>query len=176
MDEIKNAIRTIPDWPKQGIMFRDITTLLKNPVALRKTIDSLYERYKDDKPQAIVSMESRGFIFGTPLAYLLDVPFVPVRKPGKLPADIEAEEYELEYGTDKIEIHKDAIKQGQEVIIVDDLLATGGTCLAAIRLVEKLGGKVKECAFVVDLPDVGGRKKLEEKGYNAFTLVEFEGD
>lgn len=175
---IKSKIRTVPNYPKKGIMFRDITTLIKDPVGFRLVIDQLTQRYINEEYRfnVIVGIESRGFIIGGALAYTLGKGFVPIRKKGKLPAEVVSQEYELEYGTDRIEIHKDAIKKGDKVLLVDDLLATGGTALAAAALVEKLGGKVMEMAFIVDLPDVGGRKKLTEKGYKVFALTEFEGD
>jgi len=175
-DEIKKKIRTVPHWPKQGIMFRDITTLLKDADGFKKTIEIFYERYKNAKPDAVVGIESRGFITGAVLAEKLGVGFIPIRKPGKLPSDTVSEEYELEYGKDKIEIHKDAISEGDNILMVDDLLATGGTAIAACNLIKKLGGKIMECSFIVDLPDLGGRKKLESAGYKVFNLVEFEGD
>jgi adenine phosphoribosyltransferase len=175
---IKSKIRTIPNYPKKGIMFRDITTLLKDPVGFRLVVDNLTQRYihADFNFDTIVGIESRGFIIGSALAYTLGRGFIPIRKKGKLPAEVVSQEYELEYGTDKIEIHKDALKKGERVILVDDLLATGGTALAAAALVEKLGGAVVELAFVVDLPDLGGKKKLKDKGYNVFALTEFEGE
>ncbi|MBI5212330.1 MAG: adenine phosphoribosyltransferase [Nitrospirae bacterium] len=175
---IKSKIRTVPDYPKKGIMFRDITTLIKDPVGFRLVIDNLTQRYiKGDVDfDVIVGIESRGFIIGGALSYTLGKGFVPVRKKGKLPAETIKHEYELEYGTDTIEMHKDAITKGAKVLLVDDLLATGGTALAAATLIEKLGGVVSEMAFIVDLPDVGGRKRLMEKGYKMFALTEFEGD
>jgi len=175
---IKSRIRTIPDHPKKGIMFRDITTLLKDPVGFRLVIDNFTQRYIADELEfdIIVGIEARGFIIGGALSYTLGKGFVPVRKVGKLPADVERHEYELEYGTDTVEIHRDAIIDGMSVLLVDDLLATGGTSLAAATLVEKLGGKVAEMAFIVNLPDVGGEKKLREKGYSVYCLTEFEGD
>lgn len=175
---IKSRIRTVPDYPKKGIMFRDITTLIKDPVGFRLVIDNLTQRYIEGnvKFDVIVGIESRGFIIGGALAYTLGKGFVPIRKKGKLPAEKISHEYELEYGTDIIEIHKDAIKKGTKVLLIDDLLATGGTALASAALIEKLGGAVSEMAFIVDLPDVGGRKKLESKGYKVFALTEFEGD
>jgi len=173
-ESIKSKIRTIPDWPKKNIMFRDITTLLKSPDGLRETVDLLYDRYADKKIDKVVGIESRGFILAAPLAYRLGCGFVPVRKPGKLPAECESEEYSLEYGKDKIEIHKDAINKGDRILIVDDLLATGGTMNAARNLVKKLEGKVVECAFVVELPDLKGREKI--KGENIFSIVKFEGE
>ena len=175
-EKIKAKIRTVPHWPKQGIMFRDITTLLKDSEGLKRTIELFVERYNDSKIDVIVGIESRGFITGSILAHELGLGFIPIRKPGKLPADTISEEYELEYGTDKIEIHKDAIKEGDKVLLVDDLVATGGTAIAACKLIEKLGGKIVECCFIIDLPDVGGKKKLLDAGYKVFNLVEFEGD
>jgi len=173
-ESIRSKIRTVPHWPKEGIMFRDITTLIKDPEGLRETIDLLYNRYKDKKIDKVVGIEARGFIFGAPLAYLLGCGFIPVRKPGKLPAECVSEEYTLEYGTDKIEIHKDAISKGDRILICDDLLATGGTASAARNLIKKLGGVVVECAFIVDLVDLNGRDKL--KGENIFSVCEFEGE
>lgn len=173
-EDLKSMIRTIPDFPKKGIMFRDITTILQNKEGFAYVIDQFYERYKDKNIDIVVGIESRGFIFGATLAYKLGCSFVPIRKEGKLPHKTMRQEYSLEYGTAAIEIHEDAIKQGQNVLIVDDLLATGGTLLAAIKLVELLGGKVVECAIVVELIDLKGKEKL--KGYNTFCLVEFEGE
>jgi adenine phosphoribosyltransferase len=175
---IKSKIRTIPDHPKKGIMFRDITTLLKDPVGFRLVIDSITQRYirGDIHFDLIVGIEARGFIIGGALSYTLGKGFVPIRKVGKLPAEVVRHEYELEYGTDTVEIHRDAINKGTKVLVVDDLLATGGTALAAAALIEKLGGIVVEMAFIVNLPDVGGEKKLGKKGYPIFSLTEFEGD
>ncbi len=172
---IKSRIRTVPHYPKQGIMFRDITTLLKDPVGLRLTIDEIAKRYKDHKVSKVAGIESRGFIIGAPVAYLLGAGFVPIRKKGKLPAETIGHDYELEYGVDRIEIHTDAISQGERVLLVDDLIATGGTAEAAITLIGKMGGQVIECCFVVDLPEIGGRKRLEKLGQKVFTLCEFEG-
>jgi adenine phosphoribosyltransferase len=169
---IKSKIRTVPHWPKEGIMFKDITTLLKDPQGFKETIDLLHKRYENKKIDKVIGIESRGFIFGAPLAYLLGCGFVPVRKPGKLPAECESEEYTLEYGTDKIEIHKDAITKGDKVLIVDDLIATAGTANAARKLVKRLGGEIVECAFIVELIDLKGRDKL--KGENVYSVVEFE--
>lgn len=175
---IKSKIRTIPDHPKKGIMFRDITTLIKDPVGFRLVIDSFTQRYikGDINFDIIVGIEARGFIIGGALSYTLGKGFVPIRKVGKLPAEVMRHEYQLEYGTDTVEIHKDAISKGTKVLLVDDLLATGGTALAAAALVEKLGGSIAEMVFIVNLPDVGGEKKLKDKGYNVFYLTEFEGD
>ncbi|HSW64234.1 MAG TPA: adenine phosphoribosyltransferase [Dissulfurispiraceae bacterium] len=175
---IKERIRTIPDHPKKGIMFRDITTLIKDPVGFRLVIDNFTGRYsKGDVPfDIIVGIESRGFIIGGALAYTLGKGFVPVRKKGKLPAETVEHEYELEYGTDTVEMHTDALIRGAKVLLVDDLIATGGTALAAAALVEKLGATVSEMAFIVNLPDVGGAAKLMGKGYSFYALTEFEGD
>ncbi|MDP8306046.1 MAG: adenine phosphoribosyltransferase [Candidatus Chlorobium antarcticum] len=175
---IKSRIRAIPDYPKKGIMFRDITTLIKDPVGFRLVIDGLTQRYLENGVDfdVVVGIEARGFILGSALAYTLGKGFVPVRKPGKLPADVVSQEYELEYGTDKVEIHIDAILPGTRVLLVDDLLATGGTALAAATLVEKVGGVVAEMAFIVNLPDIGGERKILEKGYRVFSLTDFEGE
>jgi len=166
----------VPHWPKKGIMFRDITTLLKDPVGLKVCIEDFVKRYAKTPLDIVVGIDSRGFIIGGALAYLLGKGFVPVRKKGKLPAATEKEEYALEYGTDTIEIHKDAIEKGQKVLIVDDLIATGGTAMAAAKLVKKLHGEVIELAFIVDLPDLGGRKKLEQAGYSVYAQTEFAGE
>lgn len=175
-DFIKEKIRTIPNWPKAGIMFRDITTLLKDSSGFKKTIDLFFERYKDQKIDLVAGIESRGFIVGAALADRLGVGFVPIRKKDKLPGERISEEYALEYGTDKIEIHIDGVSLGQRVLITDDLVATGGTALAAGNLIKRLGGIVVECAFIVDLPDLGGKKKIENSGYKVFNLVEFAGE
>jgi adenine phosphoribosyltransferase len=175
-DDIKESIRTIPHFPKQGIMFRDITTLLQNPEAFKKTCNELYKRYKNKNIDVVVGIESRGFVFGAVLAYMLGVGFVPVRKPGKLPHKTIKEEYELEYGKDAVEMHADAIKKGQNVVIVDDLVATAGTCVATAKLVKKLGGNIIECCFVIELPELKGKEKLEMLGHRIFSLVSFEGE
>ena len=174
MAKIKKAIRTIPHFPKKGIMFRDITTLLKNADAFKETIDALVERYRGQSLDLVAGIESRGFIIAGVIAYLLGKGFIPIRKPGKLPAETFRVDYELEYGKDEVEMHKDSVYKGASVLVVDDLLATGGTMKAACDLVEKAGGTVVECAFIVDLPDLNGRKKLQK--YQIFTLVEFEGE
>ena len=175
---IKSKIRTIPDHPKKGILFRDITTLLKDPVGYRLVIDNFTQRYikGDIDFDVIVGIEARGFIMGGALSYTLGRGFVPIRKIGKLPGEVEQHEYSLEYGTDTVEIHKDAINKGDRVLLVDDLLATGGTALAAATLIEKLGGEVAEMAFIVNLPEVGGEKVLKDKGYKMYSLTEFEGE
>ena len=172
---LKEKIRTIPNWPKEGIMFRDITTLLQDPEGFKETIDSFVERYKDFDIDYVCGIEARGFILGAPLALALGKGFIPIRKKGKLPGDTISQEYELEYGTDTIEIHSDAIKANQKVLIIDDLLATGGTIFGAIDLIKKVNAKVVECAFLVDLPEIGGSKKLENNNIPYFKLVDFEG-
>jgi adenine phosphoribosyltransferase len=176
MEHIKKKIRTIPNFPKEGIMFRDITTLLQDSEGLKDVVAEFVKRYKDANIDVVAGIEARGFILGGVLAHELGVGFVPLRKKGKLPFKTESVTYDLEYGTDTIEIHIDAIKEGQNVLLIDDLLATGGTSLGAAQLIEKLGGKIAEIAFIVDLPDIGGRKKLTDAGYKAFSLVEFEGE
>jgi len=173
---IKSLIRTIPHYPKPNIMFRDITSLLKDPIGFRIAINELVRRYADMEIDKVMGIEARGFIVGAPLAYALGKGFVPIRKQGKLPAETIGYDYELEYGTDRIEVHTDAITSGERVLLVDDLIATGGTAEAATKLIEKMGGKIVECCFVIDLPDVGGRKRLEKQGYSVFALCEFEGD
>lgn len=173
---IKSRIRTVPHYPKQGIMFRDITTLLKDPVGFRVTINECVNRYTGMRIDKVVGIESRGFIIGSALAFQLGVGFVPIRKKGKLPAETIGHDYELEYGTDRIEIHVDAIAKGEHVLLVDDLIATGGTAEAAVKLIESMGGKIVECCFVIDLPDIGGRQRLEKMGQKVFALCEFEGD
>jgi len=176
IDKIKSRIRNIPDFPRQGIIFRDITTLLGDSVGLKLVVDRFVERYSSMDIDIVAGIEARGFIIGGAVAYRLNRGFVPVRKAGKLPYETVSHEYELEYGTDKIEVHVDSIKKGDRVLIIDDLLATGGTSLAAAKLIEKLGGKVVELAFVVDLPDIGGRKKIAEAGYDMYAMCEFEGE
>jgi adenine phosphoribosyltransferase len=173
---IKSRIRTIPHYPRQGIMFRDITTLLKDPVGLRIMIHELVNRYTGVQLDKVAAIESRGFILGAPLAYALGKGFVPIRKKGKLPAETLGHDYALEYGSDRIEIHLDAISPGERVLLVDDLIATGGTAAAAVSLIRQLQGDIVECAFAIDLPDIGGRKRLEALGVSVFALAEFEGD
>jgi adenine phosphoribosyltransferase len=169
---LKASIRSVPDFPKKGIVFRDITTLLKDPAAFARSIDLFTERYQKMNIAKVVSVESRGFIFGAPLAYRLGAGFVPVRKPGKLPAATERESYALEYGTDTVEIHVDAISRGDRVLVLDDLLATGGTISAACRLVEKLGGSVVGLAFLIELGFLHGRDRV--KGYDVFSLITYD--
>lgn len=173
---IKSLIRTIPDYPKQGIMFRDITTLFEDAEGLREVIDSFAGHFQDRKIDVIAGIEARGFVIGPAVAMALGVGFVTIRKQGKLPAATVGVEYELEYGTDVIEMHKDAVKPGQRVLVMDDLIATGGTALAAIELIEKVGAEVAACAFIIDLPDLGGARKIRDRGVEEFHLVEFEGD
>jgi adenine phosphoribosyltransferase len=172
---IKSRIRTVPHYPKQGVMFRDITTLLKDPVGFRVTITELVSRYAGQKIDKVAGIESRGFIIGAALAFQLGVGFIPIRKKGKLPAETVGHDYELEYGTDRIEIHVDAIDQGDCVLLVDDLIATGGTAEAAVKLIESMGGTIVECCFVIDLPELGGHRRLTECGQKVFALCEFEG-
>ncbi|MEP6961180.1 MAG: adenine phosphoribosyltransferase [Acidobacteriota bacterium] len=171
MQHLKTLIRDVPDYPKAGILFYDITTLLKDATGLRAVIDGLLERTKDLKIDQVVGIEARGFIFGPAMAYAMNVGFVPIRKPKKLPAAVESQEYALEYGTDTIEIHLDAIQPGHNVLIVDDVLATGGTAQAAARLVEKLGGKVAALAFPIELDFLNGRAKLP--GYRVESLIHY---
>ena len=172
---IKSHIRTIPHYPKQGVMYKDITTLLKDSVSFRATINELVKRYTGAKIDVVAAVEARGFIIGAALAFQLGVGFVPIRKKGKLPAETVGQDYELEYGTDRIEMHVDAVSKGDYILLVDDLIATGGTAEAACKLVENMGGTITECCFVVDLPDLGGRKRLEENSQKVFSLCEFEG-
>ena len=172
MDDLKKLIREVPDFPKPGINFYDITTLLKDPEGFEEAIDSLTELCRGLDVDTVVGVESRGFIFGAPLAYQLGVGFIPVRKPKKLPSDIVSVSYELEYGTDSLEMHKDAIGEGHNVLIVDDLLATGGTARAVVDLVEKVGGKIAGLLFVVELTFLNGRAKFD--GYNVKSLVSYD--
>lgn len=176
MPPFKSLIRTIPHYPKQGIMFRDITTLLKDPVGFKLMVGELVNRYAGMHVTKVAGIESRGFIIGGALAYQLGAGFVPIRKKGKLPAEVIGHDYELEYGEDRVEVHIDGIAKGERVLLVDDLIATGGTALASTALLEQLGAEVVECCFVIDLPDIGGRARLEEKGYKVYALCEFEGE
>lgn len=172
--DLRKLIRDVPGFPKPGIVFKDITTLTKSPEGFREAVDALTKRYRGDRIDVVVGIESRGFIFGAPVALELGVGFVPARKPGKLPAETVRAEYELEYGTDAIEMHRDAIEPGQRVLIVDDLLATGGTAEAAAKLVEELGGTVVGMAFLIDLTFLKGRERLA--GRDVFCLVEFDSE
>jgi adenine phosphoribosyltransferase len=171
MDQLKKLIREVPDFPKPGINFYDITTLLKDPAGLRLTVDSLAAKLGNEKVDTVIGIEARGFIFAPALAYHLNAGFVPVRKPRKLPAECASISYDLEYGQDTLEIHRDAIGEGHRVIIADDLLATGGTAKAVADLVEQLGGKVVSLVFVVELEFLPGRKKLE--GYDVRSLIKY---
>lgn len=172
---IQSSIKSIQDYPKPGILFRDVTSLMENPDAYRATMEVLTERYKDKGITKIIGTEARGFLFGAPLALALGVGFVPVRKPGKLPREVIAESYELEYGKDTLEIHLDAIAEGDTVLLVDDLLATGGTIEATTNLVRRLGGVVEDAAFVINLPDIGGEERLKGLGLNVYSICDFPG-
>ncbi|MEM8771070.1 MAG: adenine phosphoribosyltransferase [Pseudomonadota bacterium] len=174
--DLTDVIRTIPDYPKSGIMFRDITTLLADARGFRKAIDELVQPLAGAKIDKVAGIEARGFILGGAIAHQLSVGFIPIRKKGKLPYETIAESYELEYGVDEVEIHADAIEKGERILLVDDLIATGGTAGAAIRLIERVGGDIVLCAFVVDLPDLGGAQKLRDMGKNVTALVSFEGE
>jgi adenine phosphoribosyltransferase len=174
--DFKPTIRTIPDYPKKGIQFRDVTTLLGNPRAFRAAVDALVQPYAGVRVDKIAGIEARGFILGGAVAHQLSTGFVPVRKKGKLPWKTLSEEYDLEYGKDQIEIHVDAVKPGDHVVVVDDLIATGGTAFAAVKLLERAGAKVIGCLFLVDLPDLGGADKIRALGMDVTTLVAFEGD
>ncbi len=173
---LKSRIRTIPDYPRPGIQFRDITTLLKDPFGFRKLVDDLVQPFAGSRIDAVAGIEARGFIIGGAVAYQLSTGFIPVRKKGKLPWDTIGQDYELEYGTDCVEIHRDAVVPGETVLLVDDLIATGGTALATLDLLRQAGAEIVGCSFVVDLPDLGGRKRLEKEGVSVLTLVEFEGE
>lgn len=172
---IKQHIRTVPDWPSPGIQFRDITPLLSNPRVFRVLIDQFVHRYFDLRPSAIAGLDARGFIIGSVLAYELNVGFVPIRKKGKLPFTTVEETYELEYGSATVEMHTDAVKPGDRVLLIDDLIATGGTMMAGMRLLERLGAQVIEGAAIVDLPELGGSQRLRAGGLQVHTLVSFEG-
>lgn len=171
---LKETIRSIPGWPIKGVIFRDLTTLMQDPEAYQASCDILYDRYKSQAIDKVVGIDARGFVFGGVLAYKLGIGFVPVRKKGKLPHKTIQESYSLEYGQDTLEIHKDAIAKAERVVIVDDLIATGGTVGATVKLVKKLGADLVECAFVVELPDLKGRDKIP--GCKVFAITEFEGE
>jgi len=171
---IKSKVRSIPDWPIKGVIFRDITTLLEDPQAFKAICSIFYNRYVNEKVDKIVGIDARGFLFGSVLAYELGIGFVPIRKKGKLPSKTISESYSLEYGEATIEIHEDAISKSDRVVIIDDLMATGGTIAASAALVEKLGGDLLECAFVIELPGLKGREKMGNR--NCFTIIEFEGE
>ena len=174
--DLKSVIRTIPDYPKPGIMFRDITTLLTDARGFRQAVDELVQPLAGQKIDKVAGIEARGFILGGAIAHQLSVGFVPIRKKGKLPYETISQTYELEYGTDEVEIHVDAIEKGDRILLVDDLIATGGTAAAGIQLLERAGAEVVLCSFVVDLPDLGGADKLRAMGKKVTSLVEFEGE
>ncbi len=173
---LKSRIRTIPDYPRPGIQFRDITTLLRDSFGFRKLVDDLVQPFAGKRIDAVAGIEARGFIIGGAVAHQLSTGFIPVRKKGKLPWETIGQDYELEYGTDRIEIHRDAVTEGQIVLVVDDLIATGGTALATLSPLREAGAEIVGCSFVVDLPDLGGRKRLEKEGVRVLTLVEFKGE
>ena len=173
---IKDYIRTIPDFPQKGIMFRDVTTLFLDSEGLKQAIDQMIEPYVNQKIDKVAGLEARGFILGGAIADRLSLGFVPIRKAGKLPGQVISQDYELEYGSATMEIHKDCIEPGEKILLVDDLLATGGTAEAGIKLIEKLGGDIVSCSFIIDLPELGGRKHLENMGFEVNALCEFEGD
>jgi adenine phosphoribosyltransferase len=173
--DFKSVIRSIPDYPKRGIIFRDITTLLGHPRAFRRAVDELVQPYAGVRIDKVAGIEARGFILGGAVAHQLSVGFIPVRKKGKLPWQVLGEDYALEYGIDRVEIHTDAVAHGDHVLLVDDLIATGGTCFAAIKLLERAGGKVLGCSFVIDLPDLGGADKIRALGKEVISLVAFPG-
>lgn len=173
---IKNAIRTVPDWPQKGVMFRDITTIFQDARALRGFLDALIQRYMGQDLKFVAGLDARGFLIGVTVAYGLNLPFVPIRKKGKLPWKTITREYELEYGKESVQVHVDACKPGDRCIIVDDLIATGGTMLAAVDLLNELKAEIVEVAAIVDLPDLGGSKKLRDRGQKVFTICEFEGE
>ena len=175
LDLIKSSIKSIPNYPKEGIIFRDITTLLEVPAAFKATINLIVEQYRDKGITKVLGTESRGFIIGAPVALALGLPFELVRKPKKLPRETISQSYQLEYGQDTLEMHVDAISEGDNVLIIDDLLATGGTVEATVKLVQRLGGTVKHAAFVINLPELGGEKRLNNLGVDCYTLVNFEG-
>ncbi|MDP4528055.1 adenine phosphoribosyltransferase [Alkalimonas delamerensis] len=174
-EQLKQVIKTVPDYPKPGILFRDVTSLMQDGPAFAKVIDALKKHFAEHQITKIVGTESRGFIFGAPLAYALGVAFVPVRKAGKLPRERIQQSYQLEYGEDILELHLDAIQQGDKVLMVDDLLATGGTIEATTQLIRRLGGEVTDAAFVIALPELGGIERLEKLGLNVVSLVDYDG-
>ncbi len=175
-DYVREHVRTVPDFPKKGIMFLDITTATKDAEAMKNMIDFLYETFKDEKIDYVAGIESRGFIFGAPLAYKLNAGFIPIRKPNKLPAKTIKETYSLEYGTDTIEMHADALKSGDRVLILDDLLATGGTAVAACNLVKRAGGEAVAAAFIIELDPLKGREKIEASGVKVVSMLNYDLD
>ncbi len=172
--DLKETIRSIPGWPIEGVIFRDITTLMQDPAAYKEACDVFFNRYKDMDIDKVVGIDARGFVFGAVLAYHLNVGFIPVRKKGKLPYKTISTSYTLEYGENVVEMHEDSIQEGEKVVIIDDLIATGGTIEAAVKLVKQLGGEIVECGFIVELPDLKGRGKIKDE--KVFAMCEFEGD
>ena len=172
--DFKSIIRDIPDYPKKGIVFKDITTLLKDPIAFQEVINVFYEKLKNQKIDKVIGIESRGFIFGAPLAYKLNIGFIPIRKKGKLPGETISVNYDLEYGTDQIEIHTDALQKGERVVLIDDLIATGGTALAAIELINKMEAEVVENFFLIDLNFLGGAQSIKDLGYKVFSICNYD--
>lgn len=173
--DVKDYIRTIVDFPHEGILFRDVTTLFASPRGFRMAVDQMLHPYAGEQIDKVVGLEARGFILGGAIAHQLTLGFVPIRKKGKLPGTTISQEYQLEYGEAIVELHDDAIQPGEKILLVDDLLATGGTAEAGIKLIERLGGEIVGCSFIIDLPDLGGRKKLEAMGMDVHVLCEFEG-
>jgi len=176
LDYVRSTVRQVPDFPKPGILFLDITTATKDAKSMNLMIDFLYEKFKDERIDYVAGIESRGFIFGAPLACRLNAGFVPIRKPNKLPADTIKESYSLEYGTDTIEMHADAVKEGDRVLVIDDLLATGGTAVAACNLVKKVGAEVVAAAFIIELDPLKGREKIEAKGVKVVSMLNYDLD
>ena len=173
--DLKSLIRSIPDHPEPGVIFRDITTLLTNARGFRQAVDEMVQPYAGQNIDKVAGLEARGFILGGAVAHQLSVGFVPIRKKGKLPWKTIGQEYELEYGTDCVEIHEDMINEGERILLVDDLIATGGTAIAGIQLLESIGAEIVGCSFIIDLPDLGGSEKLKQLGQNVISIIEFEG-
>ena len=174
--DLKSLIRDVPDYPSDGILFRDLTPLMANPEAMHYVTGGLSDHLRALDTRAIAAIDSRGFIFGAPVAAMLGIPFIPIRKAGKLPGGVVGVDYQLEYGTDRMEMHADAISEGDKVLLIDDLIATGGTAAAAVELIRGVGGTVVEACFVIDLPDLGGAERLRSLGCDCFSLCEFEGE
>jgi len=176
VSELASLVRAIPDYPKTGIIFRDVTTLFADPKGLRRTVEEMTRPFRDGGLDLVAGIDARGFIIGGAIALELGMGFVPIRKRGKLPAKVYREEYALEYGVDEVEIHVDAVPAGARVLLVDDLIATGGTAIAGVKLIERAGGSVPAAAFAIDLPDLGGARALRERGICVHSVMEFEGD
>lgn len=176
MSDLARLVRAIPDYPKTGIIFRDVTTLFADPDGLRRTVEEMAKPYRDADLDLVAGIDARGFIVGGAIALALGKGFVPIRKRGKLPADVYRQEYALEYGVDEVEIHKDSVRPGARVLLVDDLIATGGTAIAGAQLIERAGGTVPAAAFAIDLPDLGGARALRERGIEVHAVMEFDGD